>query len=62
MILPIFFKRKYLKGRHFENGNAQGYKWAWKAVVFQKILGFNSVTFNFPLAVLTSFTNSTFLL
>lgn len=41
MILPIFFKKKYLKGKYFSEGNTLGYKWAWRSVFFQKILGYN---------------------
>ena len=39
-IMWIFFDKKYLQGRWFEN-NTQGWLWAWKGVWFQKILGFN---------------------
>lgn len=41
IILPIFYKKKYLKGRYFENGNVVGYKWAWNNLFMQKILGYN---------------------
>lgn len=40
-ILPIFFNKKYLQGKYFSNDNIIGYIWAWRAVLFQKILGYN---------------------
>lgn len=40
MICRIAFHRKYLTGRHFEQSNA-GWRWAWRSVWLQKVLGFN---------------------
>ncbi|MBB6062793.1 hypothetical protein HNP65_001245 [Thermosipho japonicus] len=39
-ILSLFFDRKYLKGKWFED-KIDGWFWAWRSVWFQKILGFN---------------------
>lgn len=39
-IMPIFFKKKYLTGRWFEN-SIKGWKWCWRSLLFQKVFGFN---------------------
>jgi acetyltransferase-like isoleucine patch superfamily enzyme len=46
-VLPLFkgiarlcFDRRYLTGRWFE-GNINGWKWAWRSIWLQKVLGFN---------------------
>ncbi|SHH28025.1 DapH/DapD/GlmU-related protein [Thermosipho atlanticus] len=39
-ILSLFFSKEYLRGRWFDD-HLQGWGWAWKALLFQKILGFN---------------------
>jgi len=39
--LSVFFDRKYLRGRHFED-RYSGYLWAFKGILYQKILRFNS--------------------
>ncbi|CAZ95797.1 acyltransferase [Zobellia galactanivorans] len=39
-IIFLFFKKKFLKGRYFEN-NVTGWKWAIQAMWRQKILRFN---------------------
>jgi len=39
-IMPIFFDRNFLKGRWFEE-SIQGWKWCWRSLLFQKILGSN---------------------
>jgi len=39
-ILPLFYDKQYLKGRWFEK-NYNGYKWAWRNLFFQKIIGYN---------------------
>lgn len=39
-IMPIFFDEKFLRGRWFD-GNIQGWKWCWRSLLFQKILGAN---------------------
>ncbi|MCI8547854.1 MAG: acyltransferase [Bacilli bacterium] len=41
LILPLFFDKKYLKGKYFTKKNTLGYRWAWRAVITQKILGYN---------------------
>lgn len=40
MIMPIFFKKTYLKGRWFEN-NLEGWKWCWRSLIFQRLFGIN---------------------
>ncbi|GFR35996.1 acyltransferase [Thermobrachium celere] len=40
LLMPIIFDKKYLKGRWFEE-NDIGWKWCWRSLLFQKILGFN---------------------
>ncbi|WKB82829.1 DapH/DapD/GlmU-related protein [Cellulophaga lytica] len=40
IIGPVFFKKKYLTGKHF-NKNGVGWTWVAKAIWRQKILGFN---------------------
>lgn len=39
-IIPLFFDKRYLTGRWF-NDNIQGWKWAWRSLLFQKIFGIN---------------------
>jgi acetyltransferase-like isoleucine patch superfamily enzyme len=39
-IMPIFFDKKYLKGRWFEN-EIKGWKWCWRSLIFQRLLGTN---------------------
>lgn len=41
LILPLFYSKKYLQGKYFQKNNIQGYKWAWKNIWGQKILGYN---------------------
>lgn len=41
IFIPIFFDKKYLKGKYFEENNL-GWVWAWKAVIFQKVFRVNS--------------------
>ena len=41
LILPIFYNKKYLTGKHFSNGNITGYQWAWRNLLMQKIIGYN---------------------
>ena len=38
--LSIFYDRKYLQGRFFESSKG-GYVWAFRGILYQKILGFN---------------------
>ncbi len=40
VISPLFFDKKYLKGRHFEN-NFIGWHWVARSIIWQKIFGFN---------------------
>lgn len=40
LICRMAFDRKYLAGRHFVGSNA-GWRWAWRGVWLQKVLGFN---------------------
>lgn len=40
LILPLFYSREYLQGKWFEN-NIKGWKWAWKSLFMQKIIGYN---------------------
>jgi len=37
---PIFFDKKYLRGRHFEESSI-GWTWVLRSIVWQKIFGFN---------------------
>ena len=39
-LIPLFFKREYLKGRWFDQSLA-GWLWGWRGVLWQKIFGFN---------------------
>lgn len=39
-IMRIFFEKKYLNGRWFDN-NIKGWKWCWRSLIFQKLLGIN---------------------
>lgn len=41
IFIPIFYDKKYLKGRHFENDNVKGWQWCWKNLIMQKIIGYN---------------------
>jgi len=41
LILPIFYNKKYLQGKHFSDGNIIGYQWAWRSIFMQKVLGYN---------------------
>ncbi|MBM7551659.1 acyltransferase [Thalassobacillus pellis] len=40
VILPLFYDKKYLTGRWFQN-TSKGYQWAWRNFFFQKVIGFN---------------------
>lgn len=40
LVLMIFFDKKYMYGRWFDN-SLVGWKWMWKGVFWQKILGVN---------------------
>lgn len=40
--LSIFYDKKYLSGKYFKNRCIVGYKWAWKCLWQQKILGRNN--------------------
>lgn len=36
----LFYNKKYLKGKHFDN-NVIGWIWCWKNLFMQKIIGYN---------------------
>ena len=40
LLMPLFYERKYLRGRHFDN-NVKGWIWCWKNLFMQKIIGYN---------------------
>jgi acetyltransferase-like isoleucine patch superfamily enzyme len=40
IILPLFYDKKYLRGRWFDN-NTKGWSWAWRNLFMQKIIGYN---------------------
>ena len=40
LVIPLFFKRKYLTGKWFEN-SAVGWLWSWKAIWWQRVHGLN---------------------
>lgn len=41
MIMPMFYKKKYLLGRYFTQDNLQGYRWCWRCLLDQKVKGYN---------------------
>lgn len=41
LVMPLFFERSYLSGRWFSKNLTVGWKWCWRSLFFQKILGFN---------------------
>ncbi|NBJ70848.1 acyltransferase [Roseburia sp. 1XD42-34] len=38
--MPFFYKKDYLQGRWFSN-SAKGWRWCWKCIFMQKIIGYN---------------------
>ena len=40
LFFSMFYKRKYLRGKWFEN-SLLGWQWAWKGLFWQKMMGFN---------------------
>lgn len=40
LILGLIYEKKYLTGRWFDN-NTKGWKWAWRNLFMQKIIGYN---------------------
>lgn len=54
-ILGYFYDQKYLRGRYFDK-NLVGWKWAWKGLLWQKILGFNRHV-KWPVTSLSKVTN-----
>lgn len=40
LIIPLFYDKKYLNGRWFEE-SSKGWKWAWQNIFMQKIIGYN---------------------
>lgn len=53
---PLFFDRKYLSGRHFANRNLAGWRWFWRAMFYQKLLGWNR-SLRFPVSPLLNVSN-----
>lgn len=45
LIIPIFYKKTYLKGRWFENGVITGWIWCWQNLFMQRICGYNKAPF-----------------
>lgn len=41
-ILPMFYDRSYLKGKWYEDNETLGWKWGWRALIDQKLKGYNS--------------------
>ncbi|URN94002.1 MAG: acyltransferase [Candidatus Pristimantibacillus lignocellulolyticus] len=39
-IMPLFYDKQYLQGRWFDNA-VVGWRWCWRSLLFQKILGSN---------------------
>lgn len=52
----LFFDKVYLNTKWFEKSNSVGWKWCVRALLFQKIIGFNR-NCNFPVAHSTTLTN-----
>ncbi|SEN29401.1 transferase hexapeptide (six repeat-containing protein) [Terribacillus saccharophilus] len=40
LIMPIFYDKKYLKGRWFDH-SPKGWRWCWRNLFMQKIIGYN---------------------
>jgi acetyltransferase-like isoleucine patch superfamily enzyme len=40
IFFSFFFDKKYLRGKYFDN-NDIGWRWAWRSLFWQKLLGFN---------------------
>lgn len=40
LVMPLFFKKEYLRGKWFDH-SIEGWKWCWRSLLFQKILGKN---------------------
>jgi acetyltransferase-like isoleucine patch superfamily enzyme len=40
IIAPIFFDKKYLRGKFFED-NTIGWRWVMRSIIWQRIFGFN---------------------
>jgi len=55
LIAPLFFKKEFLKGKHFEPSQA-GWGWVTRALLRQKILGFNR-TVPWPIHLTTTLGN-----
>lgn len=41
LLVPIFYNKKYLCGKYFDNNKVDGWIWALKGIWYQRILGFN---------------------
>src|SRR5690625_1296111 len=55
IIMSIFYDRKYLAGKHFDN-NVKGWIWCWKNFFMQKIMGYNR-NYPFPVSFRSEFGN-----
>lgn len=55
IIMPVFYDRRYLKGKHFDN-SINGWKWCWRNLFMQKIVGYNR-KYPFPVSFRSEFTN-----
>jgi acetyltransferase-like isoleucine patch superfamily enzyme len=52
----LFYSRKYLNGKYFDNC-VTGWKWAWRSLIYQKILGINR-QIKFPVSHLMKINSS----
>jgi len=41
LVIPVFYNKKYLKGKYFENNSIKGWQWCWRNLFMQKIIGYN---------------------
>lgn len=57
LIGPLFFDRRYLQGRHFTNGEVAGWRWMWRSIFLQKLMGFNRAI-RFPCSPFIRVSNS----
>ena len=55
ILMPMFYRKEYLVGRHFEN-NIRGWQWCWRNLFMQKIIGYNR-SFPFPVSFRSDFGN-----
>lgn len=57
LVGPIFFDRKYLRGKHFDRGEVSGWRWVWRSLFLQKLFGFNRAI-RFPVSPFIRVSNS----